>query len=177
MRVEDCYVCMCWQQPGRQHFQVFGGERFWESFQTFFSGLELQLGLLGELVAGKGGDEKNWIYVSPSIPWAGAGAFSVHDSSSTSSGTVRPLRPSWPLAVDRPRTMLAILNALTPPTPLENTIVRGKWLIKQSCTEITLLSVPESCPESPSLDKWPAPHLNGPTLQPKHTHMPHTWVN
>lgn len=59
------------------------------------------------------------------IPGAGAGALPVHDSSSTGSRTVRPLRPGWPLAMDRPRAMLPVFYTLTPPAPLEKTDQEG----------------------------------------------------
>lgn len=53
------------------------------------------------------------------IPWAVAGALPVHDSSSTGSRAVRPLRPGWPLAIHSPGTMFAELDALTSTTPLK----------------------------------------------------------
>lgn len=108
------------------------------------------------------------------IPWAGAGALSVHDTSTASSGAVRPLRPGWPLAVHCSRTMLSILNTLTPPTPLKKRVGR-KWKRRrqQKWHSYQYLSVgPGISPLFPGLEKCPAPHLDIETLylQPKCTH-------
>lgn len=59
-------------------------------------------------------------FVQVFLPWAAAGALSVHDASSAGSGAVGPLRPRGPLAVHRPGTMLSVFNTLTPSTPLGN---------------------------------------------------------
>lgn len=85
--------------------------------------------------------KKVWIWLNVDLPWTGAGALPVHDSTSTGSRAIWPLRPGWPLAVDCLRTMLAKLDTLTLPTPLgkredmqeeqmhRNSFISSSWVL------------------------------------------------
>lgn len=132
-----CVACICWQLPGKHWIQVFRKEEFGDmrSWRITFScnrdfhcrtshvTKKISLSSAWQVNLSKRINRRCWIrlenYAGVSIPWAGAGALSVHDPSSTGSGAVGPRGPCRPLTIDRPGTMLPILNTLTPPTPLK----------------------------------------------------------
>lgn len=119
-------------------FRCSETEGFWDVWLSRISfwpklggGLLKQSPMNGFFVwTGKWWQELQWIWEAENhlkllkrlLPRTGAGAFPVHDSASTGSWAVGPLRPCWPLAMDSLGSVLAKFDALTPPTPLEKCI-------------------------------------------------------